>query len=205
MSVNQVVINNHLDQLASVDRDVASALRQVGYPEPRVRPAGFETLLSTIISQQLSTHAAATIRQRVFDSLREINADALLAVDPDALRAAGMSGRKVEYARGLATAITEGHFDPDALHALDDASAIIEITRLRGFGVWSAEIYLMFSLGRPDIFPADDLALQVALQKLKNLENKPTTRAARDLTVHWSPWRSAASLLLWRFYQGAPG
>jgi DNA-3-methyladenine glycosylase II len=202
--VNQARIKAQLDQLAEVDADVAVALQQVGYPEPRNRPAGFETLLSTIISQQLSVRAAATIRQRVFASLAEISPRAVIEADPQRLRSAGMSARKVEYATGLASAIVAGDFNPGNLGDLPDHEAIAEITRLRGFGVWSAEIYLMFSLGRPDIFPADDLALQIALQKLKNLQQKPTTRVARELTNIWSPWRSAASLLLWRFYQGAP-
>ena len=91
-----------------------------------------------------------------------------------------------------------------AMAALEDEEAITQITAVRGFGRWSAEIYLMFSLGRPDVFPADDLALQVGLQKLYRLPEKPTPKEARALSEHWSPRRSAGSLFLWHYYAGAP-
>jgi DNA-3-methyladenine glycosylase II len=133
-----------------------------------------------------------------------IEAQHLLAVPEKALRAAGLSARKVEYAQGLAHAVVNGEFDPDGLVAMDDESAIAEITALRGFGRWSAEIYLMFSLSRKDLFPADDLALQVALGRLKGLDSKPTARQARELTAHWAPYRTAGSLFLWHYYRGAP-
>jgi DNA-3-methyladenine glycosylase II len=87
---------------------------------------------------------------------------------------------------------------------MDDAQAIRSITALRGFGDWSAEIYLMFSLQRSDIFPANDLALQIALQRLKGLEQRPDEKQTRSLIEHWSPWRSAGSLFLWHYYRGAP-
>jgi len=87
---------------------------------------------------------------------------------------------------------------------MTDTEAINAITALRGFGHWSAEIYLMFSLKRQDVFPADDLALQVALGRLKSLSEKPTPKQARDLVAHWTPWRSVGSLFLWHYYQGAP-
>ena len=90
------------------------------------------------------------------------------------------------------------------LPVLEDQEAIKTITALRGFGVWSAEIYLMFSLQRRDIFPANDLALQVALQRLKGLDNRPKEKQVRELIRHWSPWRSAGSLFLWHYYRGAP-
>jgi DNA-3-methyladenine glycosylase II len=87
---------------------------------------------------------------------------------------------------------------------MDDATAIQAITALRGFGRWSAEIYLMFSLKRADIFPADDLALRVALGRLKGLEQRPTPGQARALVEHWAPWRSVGALFLWHYYRGAP-
>jgi len=115
-----------------------------------------------------------------------------------------LSMRKVEYAQGLASAILDGVLNPDDLPALNDAEAIKAISAIRGFGLWSAEIYLMFSLQRGYIFPAGDLALQVALQRLKGLEARPTQKQARALIEHWSPWRSAGSLFLWHYYRGAP-
>ena len=197
-------LKRHIDALAKIDPDVAAAVKEVGYPLPRVRPAGFETFLSVIVSQQISVGAARAIFARVVEAMGEMSAEALLACKTENLRAAGLSGRKVEYAVGMAERIVAGEFDPDRLEELDDETAISEIVAVRGFGRWSAEIYLMFSLGRADVFPADDLALQVGLQRLKKLDERPTAKQARGLTEHWAPRRSAGSLFLWHFYKGAP-
>tara|TARA_R110002153_G_scaffold18021_3_gene63034 strand:- start:87940 stop:88590 length:651 start_codon:yes stop_codon:yes gene_type:complete len=190
--------------LAAVDVDVANALVAYGPPSPRLRPEGFETFLSIIVSQQLSTNVARAIMGRVVDLLPEVSADALMLTEDIALREAGLSYRKIEYAKSLAAAIQSGHFDVNGLKTMSNEEAIKEITALRGFGRWSAEIYLMISLQRKDIFPADDLALLVSLGRLKQLKDKPTPKQARDLTAHWAPWRSIGSLFLWHFYHGAP-
>ncbi len=203
--MNKQTIASGMSALAGVDEDVARALDAIGPPPPRLRPQGFETFLSTIVSQQISKAAAAVIMGRVVKLLPAVSPQALLSVEDQLLRTAGLSLRKVEYAKGLAEAVVSGRFDIDGLAAMSDAEAIAAITALRGFGRWSAEIYLMFSLQRQDIFPADDLALQVALGRLKQLPNKPTAKAARDLIEHWSPWRSVGSLFLWHYYRGAPG
>ena len=193
-----------IDSIARVDAEVARAVGAIGYPQPRIRAQGFETFFSTIVSQQISTEAAAAIMQRVRKLLPRINTSSLLDLPENALREAGLSMRKVEYAQGLAQAILDGNFVPGDLPALKNDEAIRAITTLRGFGVWSAEIYLMFSLQRNDVFPADDLALQVALQRLKGLAQRPTPKQARALIEHWAPWRSAGSLFLWHYYRGAP-
>ncbi len=190
--------------MAAADSDVAAAVATVGLPRPRLRPAGFATLFNTIASQQISTEAARAILRRVGALLPEISAEALLRTDVEALRQAGLSYRKIEYAKGVAAAIVNGHFDVAGLDKLSDDDAIAAITALRGFGRWSAEIYLMFSLRRRDVFPADDLALRVALGRLKGLDEKPGAKDARELVKHWSPWRSVGSLFLWHFYRGAP-
>ncbi len=165
-----------MQALASADPDIARAYPLVGAPNPRQRNPGFATFFSTIVSQQISTEAARAIMGRVNTLLPELHAKAVMDVEGQALRDAGLSWRKIEYA----------------------------ITQLRGFGRWSAEIYLMFSLQRPDIFPADDLALRVALGRLKGMENKPTPKQARQLVEHWAPWRSVGSLFLWHYYRGEP-
>jgi DNA-3-methyladenine glycosylase II len=202
--LNQKKIIDDLNAIAEIDREVKQALSVFGYPAPRIRPAGFETFLSTIVGQQISTEAARAIMARLHALLPDMRAQKLLELPDGALREAGLSGRKVEYAQGLAEAIADGALDVDALTEQSDAEAIRSITALRGFGEWSAEIYLMFSLNRSDIFPANDLALQVALQKLKGLESRPSEKQAREIIEHWSPWRSAGSLFLWHYYRGAP-
>ncbi|MCZ6470566.1 MAG: DNA-3-methyladenine glycosylase 2 family protein [Gammaproteobacteria bacterium] len=202
--MNQKQLKKDIDSIARIDADVETALQIIGYPEPRIRPEGLETLLSTIIGQQISTEAAAAVMGRVRELLPRMQASELQMLSPERLRAAGLSGRKVEYAFGLADAIVDGSLDTGALNSMDDEQAIRTITAIRGFGDWSAEIYLMFSLQRSDIFPAKDLALQIALQRLKGLKQRPSDRQARSLIEHWSPWRSAGSLFLWHYYRGAP-
>jgi DNA-3-methyladenine glycosylase II len=202
--LNQKQIKKDIDSISGIDSDVETALLIIGYPKPRIRPQGFETLLSAIVGQQISTQAAAAVMGRVRELLPRMEASELKKLSTDSLRKAGLSGRKTEYAFGLADAIVDGSLDTSALESLGNEDAIRAITTLRGFGEWSAEIYLMFSLQRRDIFPANDLALQIAVQRLKGLEQRPTDKQARLLIEHWSPWRSAGSLFLWHYYRGAP-
>ena len=198
------IIHQGMQALAKADPDVAKAASWVGAPPAREREKGFEAFFATIVSQQISTAAASAILQRLRDQLPELNAETVMAIDAQRLRDAGLSWRKVDYAKGLAAATLDGDFDAQALESMDDATAIQAITALRGFGRWSAEIYLMFSLKRADIFPADDLALRVALGRLKGLEKRPTPGQARALVEHWAPWRSVGALFLWHYYRGAP-
>lgn len=197
-------IKRHLDHLAKSDPELKRGLKLVRYPAPRIRKQGFETLLSTIVAQQISTEAAAAIMRRVHVLLPAMEAQEVLRLPEGALRAAGLSARKVEYVEGLAQAIVDNRFDVTQLPEMDDQAAITAITSLRGFGTWSAEIYLMFSLQRSDIFPAGDLALRIALQKLKGIEDPLSDKQARELVEPWAPYRSAGSLFLWHYYRGAP-
>ncbi len=202
--MNNKIIKQGLDEIALVDADVAKALPLYGYPEPRIRPAGIETFFSIVVGQLISTHAAAAIMSRARELLPEITAQKILDTHDDALRGVGLSKQKLVYIKGMAEAIINGSFDPDALTELDDKTAIQTITALKGFGPWSAEIYLMFSLQRQDIFPSGDLALLIAIQKLKGLDEKPTPKQAQKIIEHWSPWRSVGSLFLWHYYHGIP-
>ena len=204
MVIDRRAIRKGLSVIATKDSDVAQALTRISYPEPRIRPVGFEALLSIIVSQQISTGAARSIMDRVRALLPEISAPATLALPDGALRKAGLSGRKVEYVTALARAIVAGQFDPVTLAQQTDSQAIASICNLRGLGRWSAEVYLMFSLQRPDVFPAGDLALRRALQKLKGWDNRPNADEARATVAHWMPWRTVGSLFLWHFYRGAP-
>ena len=202
--MDQAKIKNHLDALAKLDPDLQRGLELVRYPKPRIRVQGFETFLSTIVSQQISTEAAASIMRRVQALLPSMEAREVLRLPAGALRAAGLSGRKVEYVEALARAIDENRFEISHLAEMEDQAVIEAITALRGFGAWSAEIYLMFSLQRSDIFPAGDLAIRVALQKLKRIDNKLSEKQAREMVASWAPYRSAGSLFLWHYYRGAP-
>ncbi|MDH3760069.1 MAG: DNA-3-methyladenine glycosylase 2 family protein [Gammaproteobacteria bacterium] len=202
--MDQSKIKRHLNALANIDADVRRGLQLVLYPPPRIRAQGFEAFLSTIVSQQISTEAAAAIMRRLRALLPGMDAAEVLELPTGALRDAGLSARKVEYVEGLAKAMTSGQFDPAGLSEMDDRAAIEAITSLRGFGAWSAEIYLMFSLQRSDVFPAGDLALRIALQKLKGIEQALDEKQARAVVESWAPYRSAGSLFLWHYYRGAP-
>ncbi len=202
--MNKKIIKQGLDEIAIQDSDVAKALTIFGYPEPRIRPTGFETFFSIVVGQQLSTHAAAAIMKRARNLLPVLNAEKVLKLSDEQMREIGLSKQKMGYIQGLANAITQGDFAPETLEEMDDEEAIKTIVELKGFGPWSAEIYLMFSLQRTDVFPSGDLALLIALQKLKGLDEKPTPIQAKKIIEHWSPWRSAGSLFLWHYYHGAP-
>lgn len=193
-----------LGELAARDSDVAAALARLGRPAPRVREPGFATLLRAVAAQQISTAAAAAVWRRVEAAAGgEVTAARILALEDADLRACGFSGRKVEYAKGLAAAVASGALPLDALAAMDEEAAVAAITALRGFGRWSAEIYLLFALGRADAFPADDLGLQVGYQRLKRLDARPGAKALRVLVEPWRPFRGAGALFLWHYYGAA--
>lgn len=202
----QEEIQKHLDILAQCDSDIARLLPQIGYPEPRVRTRGFETLLRALVSQQLSTKAAASIFEKLKTGFENKvpTPNQLLASDDESLRALGLSYRKVSYVKALCRALENGSLCFERLKQLDDESGIAMISAIRGFGRWSAEIYLMFAEQRQDIWPADDLALQEGLKRLKSLPERPKKRRESEALVEkWRPYRSAASLFLWKLYGSA--
>ncbi len=192
-----------LDALAARDTDIARTLAEVGYPEPRVREPGFATLLNIIIGQQVSVQSAAVIRGRLLDAANPLTPDSFLALDQAALRGVGFSRRKIEYGKLLAQDIREGRFDPDGLPALEDDAVLDRIVARKGLGRWSAEIYLLFALGRPDAWPADDLAVQVAVQRLKDLDGRPDRATMDRIAEPWRPYRGGAALLMWHVYRKA--
>ncbi len=189
-----------MDVLASRDAAIAAALARVGYPAPRGRAPGYETLLRTIVAQQVSVAAASSVWARLEAALGSGCApEALLAADTDALRACGLSRQKQGYARSLADLVTSGALD---LHALpdDDETAIAALVQIKGIGRWSAEIYLLFAEGRPDIWPAGDLAVQVAVGTILGLPERPSEKQVRALAESWRPHRSAMAIMAWHHY-----
>ena len=198
------VLARAIDRLAAIDRDVEAAVERIGYPIPRLRPPGFATLLRIMVSQQVSTRAAAAIWGRLEKACDDAaTPERFLALDEAALRAVGLSGRKITYGQGLARAIVDGALDLDRLDAMQEGDAIVELCKLKGFGRWSAEIYLLFALSRTDSWPADDLALQVGMQRLKNLEQRPDRKIMDALAESWRPLRGCGAILLWHVYGAA--
>lgn len=202
--MDAALIRDHLTALAAQDSDVARGLGQVGFPPPRTRPHGLPALLGIVVAQQISKEAAASILARLETAAPGLEPDLVIALGTEGLRACGLSRPKVGYVLGVAEAIRTGMVHPARWPGMDDDAVIAEITSLKGFGRWSAEIYCLFALGRPDIFPADDLALVEALRRLKGMAERPKSVEARRMLQAWSPWRSAGSLFLWHYYRGAP-
>lgn len=200
MGLSQEQLHADLDAVAARDPAVAGALERCGYPEARIRPTGYHTMLRTILGQQVSVASAASTWARLEAELGEGFAPAdLLARDFDTLRACGLSRQKQGYARSLCELVHLGEIDLDALPA-DDEAAIAELTRIKGIGRWSAEIYLLFAEGRQDIWPAGDLAVQQACGKLLGLPERPSEPATRALAEPWRPQRGAMAIFTWHIY-----
>ena len=200
MGLNAATIREGLDVLAAAHPRIADALQSTGYPEPRIRDRGYETLLRTIVGQQVSVAAAASVWRKLEMELGSPVLPAeLLSRDFDTLRACGLSRQKQGYARSLSELVAAGKLD---LHDLpdDDEEAIADLTRIKGIGRWSAEIYLLFAEGRPDIWPAGDLAVRAGLAKILDLAERPDEKQARAMAEEWRPHRSALAIFTWHVY-----
>ncbi len=172
------------------------ALEMTGALPLRRRSDGFATLFSAIVSQQVSTASATAIWSRV-EALGAHDPIRLIALTDEDLRGCGLSRQKISYAR----AIVESGVDFDALRTMPNEDVVAELVRIKGIGVWTAEIYAMFSLGRADVFAPGDLALRDAIRLLFEMENRPSEPELRAMSLDWSPWRAVAARLLWAYYR----
>ena len=196
-------LHRSLDALAELEPAFARVLERHGRPEPRRSDRGITTLLRTIVGQQVSVAAARSMWAKLeaaFGSPPDLAA--LLAANDEEMRAAGMSRQKSGYLRSLAQLVLSGELDLEALPN-DDEEAIALLTRIKGIGRWSAEIYLLFAEGRPDAFPAGDLAVQIEIGRLLGIDGKPTEKKLRELAEPWRPHRGAAAVLAWHSYNNA--
>ena len=194
-------IKKALNELADRHERVAMSLEQVGYPSERRQPHGFEPLARIVVGQQVSTKAAESIAEKLRLTLGgTISAEAVLSTETDTLRSAGLSGQKASYIQTLAEAVAMNTLDLEALPGLNDEDALEQLTSLRGFGVWSAQMYLMFSLGRTDIWPSGDLAVRVGFGDLMGFDERLSIKDTDSLASPFSPYRSALALLCWRYY-----
>lgn len=193
-------LRTSLDALVAIEPAFAVGIARHGYPEPRIRARGHATLLRTIIGQQVSVQAASAIWARMEAAVGPGLDPAALAAAPDELlRGAGLSRQKSSYVKSLAELVASGAIDFDALPA-DDEEAIAELTRIKGIGRWSAEIYLLFAEGRGDIWPAGDLAVQEEVGQLLGHAERPSEKLVRQLAEPWSPHRGAAAVFIWHHY-----
>jgi DNA-3-methyladenine glycosylase II len=202
------------EELAASDPVIASLVERLGELSVEIRHRrrgqppvdAYGMLLRSVIGQQLSVRAAATIYNRVlalFDGDTPAPA-ALLELEPERLREAGLSGRKVEYVRDLASHVLSGELELDRLDELSDEEVIAEITAVRGFGVWSAQMFLIFFLRRPDVLPTGDLGIRRAVQVEYGLDELPGPAELTEIAEAWRPRRTLASLYLWESLAATP-
>jgi len=187
---------------AGIDPEMHALVRRVGpcRLDARVAPDAFQALARAIVAQQVSAKAARTVYARLLDLTPGgvITAEALLAHDPEALSATGLGPTKTRYVRDLAGQVADGRLNLAALATLDDQTVVRALTRVTGIGSWTAEVFLIFQLQRLDVFPAADLALLTAIQRVYGRPARPTPPQARRFAERWRPYRSIASWYLWR-------
>jgi DNA-3-methyladenine glycosylase II len=199
MGLSAADLNAGLDALAAREPAFAAALERVGYPAPRIRARGYATLLRTIVGQQVSVKAADAVWRKLEVLGDPTDPAVVAALDDDSLRACGFSRQKTGYARSLAEEVATGRLDLDDLPA-DDEEAIAQLVRVKGIGRWSAEVYLLFAEGRPDIWPAGDLAVQIETGRILGHPERPGEKLTRALAEPWRPYRGAAAIFTWHHY-----
>ena len=189
-----------LSRLCERDAALADIRRRIGDPPFWTRPPGFPTLLHIILEQQVSLASALAAFRRVSAVAAPLTPARFLALDDTALRNAGFSRQKAAYGRNLAQALLAGELDLPALHRRDDDAARAGLVRVKGIGPWTAEVYLLMALRRPDAWPLGDLALAAAVQDAADLDHRPDRNELEEIGERWRPWRAVAARLLWHHY-----
>jgi len=186
-----------LAHLAQVDPEIAAALERFGPPAMRVQEEGFTAILRAILGQQVSVHAARAIRERLEKAVGEMTPANVLRLSEEEMRACGLSRPKIAYIRSLAQLIVDGRLDFEALRAMDDEDVIQALVQVKGVGRWTAEMYLMFALGRPDVMAPLDIGLLAGAHQLKQLKRRPDGKRLMKLAEAWRPLGPGAAGVLW--------
>lgn len=192
--------NKSLTILAQDDRDLAQILDRFGKPALRRRPAGFETLVLLILEQQVSLASANAAFERLSAAAGALEPNILLDLSDDAFRGAGVSRQKTRYIRHLSECVEDRTLRLDRLSRMDDDEVRGHLTQVKGIGHWTAEVYLLSCLLRPDVWPVGDIALQAAAHEVMGLDGRPDADALVEIGERWRPWRSVAARLLWHHY-----
>lgn len=200
LSLTEASLHDAVAELSRRDPDLGAVVARYGPPPLWAREPGFPTLVLLILEQQVSLASARAAYNRLEAATGTVTPANFLALDDGELRTAGFSRQKAGYARALAEAMLGGAFDPDSLPDLDDDGVRRALTALKGIGPWTAEIYLLMVLRRPDAWPAGDLALATAAQQVKGLAARPSPAELVELAEAWRPWRAAAARILWHHY-----
>jgi DNA-3-methyladenine glycosylase II len=191
--------------LAARDRDLARIIKQYGPPPLWARPATFSTLIKIILEQQVSLSSAAAIFGRLRKGVVPFRPERFIELGRERIAACGLTRQKTDYCLHLSEAIVTRQIRLARLKSMSDDDAKATLLRLKGIGSWSADVYLLMALLRPDVWPAGDLALAVAVRDLKDLKSTPTAAELFELAEQWRPFRSVAARMLWQFYLGQRG
>jgi len=202
--VTRATLKQAVAELAQRDADLARIVSEYGAPPLWQRDQGFPTLIHIILEQQVSLASARAAFGRLQGLVDTLTPESFLGLSDAQLRLAGFSRQKTRYGRALANAVTGGHLNLAALDSLTDEEARDQLTRVKGIGSWTADIYLLMALRRPDVWPSGDLALEIAMQRVKGWTSRPTPAQAGQTIERWRPWRAIAARLLWQFYLQAP-
>ncbi len=189
-----------IDVLCARDADLARLFESMGPPPLWPREPGFPTLVRLILEQQVSLASAEAAFNRLLALVAELTPASFLTLTDTALKTAGFSRQKTRYCRGLAEGLAGGALDLETLSQLDDEEVLAVLTRVKGIGPWTAQNYMLMALRRADAWPAGDLALAVAVQRVKGLETRPDTAALIEIGEAWRPWRAVAARMLWHYY-----
>jgi DNA-3-methyladenine glycosylase II len=197
VKITKITLFQGAQELCKRDEDLARIVNEIGLPGLRSRGSGYNAILRIICGQQISTSAANSISERLALIENPMTHKTALRLGVDLLRSAGLSAPKANYAMGIAEAIENGEFSFRRVAKMTDHAAIEEMIKLKGIGRWSAEVYLLFALRRPDLWPVDDLGIIKGYTHLKGLKKYPDRKKMIEIGEAWKPWRSVAARLLW--------
>ena len=191
-------------ELTARDSDLAVVVDRYGPPPLWAREPGFHTLIHIILEQQVSLASAKAAYDRLVAATGRLAPERFLTLSDTELKTVGFSRQKAAYGRMLAEAILDGRLDLERLAALDDSEAKSQLTAIKGIGSWTADIYLLMVLRRPDTWPSGDLALAAAAQRVKHMRTQPTPKKLDWVGNIWRPWRAVAARILWHYYLSSP-
>ncbi len=194
-----------VDALSARDPDLRAVVARFGLPPLWARRPGFATLVQIVLEQQVSLASARATFGRLRDAWGDITAERFATLTAAQVRSAGVTRQKAGYCLGIAQQIIDGSLDLRRLGRADDEEARARLVEIRGIGPWTADIYLLMALLRPDVWPDGDIALVTAAHQIKRLRRRPDTQRLRRLAARWAPWRSVAARILWHHYLSTRG
>ena len=200
LRLNNGLLLKAVDYLTVKDRQLKTIVSNIGPPPLWKRKEGFHTLIHIILEQQVSLASAKAAYEKLLHKIETITPQNLLKLSDAELKQIGFSRQKTSYSRNLANAIAAGSLDLSRLPELDDIQAKKRLMNIKGIGSWTADIYLLMALGRPDIWPKGDLALASAVMRLNGAEQRPSPEDLDEIGLKWKPWRAVAARILWHYY-----